>query len=1001
MKAAGAWPLVWCGAATLMQAYLGTCATAHTLVDDGRATAAIVIDTPDAGSARRAADELVDHVRRATTVELPIVERASAEALPAEHAVVVIGGGALAAALGVSGSDLGPEEFLIRTVGRHLVFVGHDTVVAGEGAAGASPATLWAVVHFLDRQMGVRWLWPGELGTFVPAARSIAVPELDVRDRPAMVTRQFPPILTTQEANDARITNADVRERMIAEIAQWNARHGMGQRERVQSSHSFRTWWDKYHERHPEIFAQLPEGMTQPNPQPDRVKLCVANPLVEELILREWREAGRPDVWAVGPNDGQGYCVCPDCRALDIPPTLDADPLDIFWNRSVVSLTGRYLDLWRRLLDTMRAENPRVTLTTLAYANYRLAHPDMEPLGHDDALTISLVPDNWSAEEYRSLSEWRRIGAKVIMRPNFFFVGYAAPYLPLREAGRFWEHAVDTGIIGWFSNMLGYWGTQGPYYYLVARLCERPDLSVDDVLAEYCSAFGAAAPAIEEYLAYWEDVTEWAQYPDWAGHFQSPDGFYERTLTELGLPVHPFRGSWYIMPRLYTDERLAAGHAILDRAEALAAADETARARIDFLREGLRHTELTRDVVALANAELRPTASGPAEEGAQRRRFERLLVRWKNLQARISPRHVVWADAIAGHEQRRVVKISDRFADPWPSSEVPAEAWGDWEFRPDPDDIGVGARWFDPAAGPAEEWTPIAVPGYWDHTPLGAYQGYAWYRTTLRLPDRWEHEALSLLFGSVDEQAWVYVNGRLAGEHTLASAAALRGGAEVTLGELCAESFTIEVPVEQLRLGAANTLVVRVHNAIGAGGIPGRVLVQAPAVPFFVDTEELGEGRSWQPESSYTDCRMARLGSGRVDVTLTDASEGVIMEAGADGAGLALYVHAGRLYFQCGRGARFREDGQSVIEVPIGPGRHTIEWSADQTRSRALLRVNGEIAGSSDQAIGGYLAGNDVGGIGRVYNAICANAGGWRRDGEGAFTGVIHAAIVWPDMVCF
>ena len=146
---------------------------------------------------------------------------------------------------------------------------------------------------------------------------------------------------------------------------------------------------------------------------------------------------------------------------------------------------------------------------------------------------------------------------------------------------------------------------------------------------------------------------------------------------------------------------------------------------------------------------------------------------------------------------------------------------------------------------------------------------------------------------------------------------------------------------------------------------------------------------------------MARLGSGRAVVTVADTTQGVIMEAGADGAGWALYMHDGRLYFQCGKGRTFREDGQSVIEVPIEAGRHVIEWSADQTRSKVMLRIDGKIAGCSESPIAKYLAGNDAGGIGRIHSAMCRNAAGWYMGNAADFTGTIHSATVWPGRVCF
>ena len=974
------------------------------LIRDGRTAAIIVVGSTHPERARAAADELNEHLVRATGVGLPVVDEASDWEAPDDRTVVVVGGGEMAASLGLPQTPLAVEEYAIRTVGHHVVFLGSDTTgVEDPDERRQSPATLWAVDHFLDRHMGVRWLWPGQVGTFAPKTETVTVPDIDARERPAMVVRSLRRILWSSHVQRARVTNLDVFGRVADEADQWYARHQMGRREKLAAGHSFRHWWETYHEQHPDIFAKLPEGMTQPNPMPDRVKLCIANPKVAQLALTEWREAGRPDIWPIGPNDGQGYCVCGKCRALDVPDTLDADPLDIFWNRSVVNLAGRYLDLWRRLLAVMRRENPEVMLTTLAYANYRTAAADMKPLGHRNALAISWVPDDWSDAERQSFLAWRNtIGAGVVLRPNWWHVGHAAPYLPLHGPAEFVRFAQEQGLVGIsFDSLLGYWGTQGPNYYLIARLSSRPDLTPEQALDEYSSAFGNAAPVIRQYLAYWDRVTTEAQYPDWAGHFREPGGWYERTLSAKGLQTNPFWGSWSILPFLYTDARLADGRRILDRAEQrVKPEDAMVRRRIEFLRDGLRHLELSRDVVELADAKIRPKAEGVAALREQEERFKRLVVRLKCLRSDLTKRHVVWGDVIAWHEQWRKVKLGDRYSDPWSVCVVPDGGWGQWRFRKDPDEAGVQQEWFAEAIPEPDEWRAIKVPAFWDKTDVGPYQGTAWYRTTFRMPETWEHTTVDLTFGAVDEQAWVYLNGQLVGEHTIASEG--RDIEGFSIGDLWDVPFTISVPTDQVRLKRENTLVVRVHNEIGAGGIWGGVFVQPPRQPFFADLEELGDGIRWEPDKSYTSFRMARMGSGQVVVTVGDTSHGIIMEGGADGGGWALYVHDGHLFFQCGKGNAFRAAHQAVIRVPIQPGKHTIEWSVDATRHRAALRIDGGDIVWSDAPIYTCISGNDPGGIGRIHGGgVCRNAAGWTKGEAGNFTGTIHSATVWPDKVRF
>ena len=70
---------------------------------------------------------------------------------------------------------------------------------------------------------------------------------------------------------------------------------------------------------------------------------------------------------------------------------------------------------------------------------------------------------------------------------------------------------------------------------------------------------------------------------------------------------------------------------------------------------------------------------------------------------------------------------------------------------------------------------------------------------------------LFLAFGGVDEQAWVWCNGRLAGEHTVNST-------NMDPGELWRRRFLIPV-TERVAAGRTNTIVVRVLNEGLAGGI--------------------------------------------------------------------------------------------------------------------------------------------------------------------------------------
>ncbi len=143
----------------------------------------------------------------------------------------------------------------------------------------------------------------------------------------------------------------------------------------------------------------------------------------------------------------------------------------------------------------------------------------------------------------------------------------------------------------------------------------------------------------------------------------------------------------------------------------------------------------------------------------------------------------------------------------------PALPLTNWRFRADPAEVGAREQWFEPARQSESDWLPVSVPAFWaENDAIGNLLGEGWYRVELSMPAALQGRALRLLFASVDEQAWVYLNGRLIGEHSEKSQ-------KKPYTALYDEPFIVEVPSDQLRAGAQNVLCVRVHNQLGAGGI--------------------------------------------------------------------------------------------------------------------------------------------------------------------------------------
>lgn len=129
-----------------------------------------------------------------------------------------------------------------------------------------------------------------------------------------------------------------------------------------------------------------------------------------------------------------------------------------------------------------------------------------------------------------------------------------------------------------------------------------------------------------------------------------------------------------------------------------------------------------------------------------------------------------------------------------------------WQFRTDPDSVGVKDGWFRPGI-PADGWGTMEIGKFWDEQDL-RYTGHAWYRLDWTAPEfnLPRGKRLKLWFGAADEQAEVWVNGMRAGQHKL----------DPDLG--WDKRFAIDV-TGKLLPGQPNTIAVRIQNLSLAGGL--------------------------------------------------------------------------------------------------------------------------------------------------------------------------------------
>ena len=85
-----------------------------------------------------------------------------------------------------------------------------------------------------------------------------------------------------------------------------------------------------------------------------------------------------------------------------------------------------------------------------------------------------------------------------------------------------------------------------------------------------------------------------------------------------------------------------------------------------------------------------------------------------------------------------------------------------WKFQTDPDTVGVKEGWFSPGFDD-HQWKVIRGGSIWENQGFADYDGFAWYRKQVSIPASALKQPLYCIFGGVDDEYDLYVNGTFAG----------------------------------------------------------------------------------------------------------------------------------------------------------------------------------------------------------------------------------------------
>jgi pectate lyase len=552
------------------------------LARDGRANASIMVADAASPAERSAAGELASYLRKITGAAFPV--RAAREKPPGTLIVV-----------GKAADGLAPEGFRIRTQGGNLLLTGAD-----------DDGVEFAVYTFLEKYLGVRWFWPGELGEVVPRQSTVAVGPLDDTQKPDFLWRDRGPGGALWGATSGP-TEMHARELLLGvtrehqrQVRLWEKRNKWGGW-KVYGGHALGEIFppEKFAKTHPDYYALVNGKRDVPGPDYDykhRGQVCTTNPGVVEAAA-EWVNRfydAHPDYHAVHitMNDSAGFCECDRCRALDSGSTMKRAGIDAEETKGGAArntvMTDRIYTFVNQVSGRVQKKHPGKYVVSMAYARYILPPEKIR-------LHTFAIP------QYCLWGAYRHANAELKREHETIAAGWA------KAAGMagIYEYYINGSwpglhrlVVPYLAESIRYlkrqgirlyqvqsgdeFGTNGVNYYVAGKLLW--DASADEraILDDfYAKAFGRVAPAVRRFHGRlekaWTDATR-------DGQDVSCNSLENTRVAEL-----------------FTPELMKAAAADLDEAAA-AAENETIRKRVEFYRQGLRYTELTVEAVRAAKA---------------------------------------------------------------------------------------------------------------------------------------------------------------------------------------------------------------------------------------------------------------------------------------------------------------------------------------------------------------------------------------------------------------
>ena len=367
----------------------------------------------------------------------------------------------------------------------------------GNDATKLLNGTADAVYDFLERYAGVRWLWPGEVGTVADPMEPVSI-----KDETTVYVTPFRRRLTSSFGTGGRFPGEG------ADMAAWLRHRHVGSSLSAIGSgfqHAFAHHLPraKYGKEHPEYYALVsPERwIGEPKPtKPTRLsgtlmpgpwQLCTSNPEVRKIIADNLISKNTEAIQSISPNDGYGFCECDACRAQD--------PEGQGIVGKSYNITDRMYDFLNDIAWQVYKASPKSKVGLFSYSCYDKPPTRKYNLPPNVYLSCCYLVYGKNAKEEAELNDklekLAATGAQIMGR-EYWGTHYTMRY-PLshsRKIDRNLKHLHKIGAAGIYGEPGLNFAPRASDLYLLTRLAWDPTIDRAEALHDFCDkAFGPAA----------------------------------------------------------------------------------------------------------------------------------------------------------------------------------------------------------------------------------------------------------------------------------------------------------------------------------------------------------------------------------------------------------------------------------------------------------------------------------------------------------------------------